>query len=309
MADLSNFSSLSLKTHIGEAKSGELLVKKLSGDLLNLLANHQLDGQVNNHRNALDLLDESTAIQQYEQTRNTLLTNKKNNNRRNTATDLFNISNIGGLTPNQQKNQAIRFCLGEEIPTAGGSSVGKSAVGAVAGFGAAIKGVITGSNAADSREYEDIISKEVLASPICDICVVQYNEPIPDGFYRISKSPSNKSANLNSGSGGNKIFLCIKKDMTGQLAPITNLIVIFPDRGEYVPPGYHVVHRGKQACNVNTGTSSERIYICFKRDFLGNPIVDLQPIFPTKGEEIPQGFFMIDRSATGVQGNLNMGSG
>ena len=309
MADLSSFSSLSLKTHIGEAKSGELLVKKLSGDLLNLLANHQLDGQVNNHRNALDLLDESTAIQQYEQTRNTLLTNKKNNNRRNTATDLFNISNIGGLTPNQQKNQAIRFCLGEEIPTAGGSSVGKSAVGAVAGFGAAIKGVITGSNAADSREYEDIISKEVLASPICDICVVQYNEPIPDGFYRISKSPSNKSANLNSGSGGNKIFLCIKKDMTGQLAPITNLIVIFPDRGEYVPPGYHVVHRGKQACNVNTGTSSERIYICFKRDFLGNPIVDLQPIFPTKGEEIPQGFFMIDRSATGVQGNLNMGSG
>jgi hypothetical protein len=59
---------------------------------------------------------------------------------------------------------------------------------------------------------------------------------------------------------------------------------------------------------LNTGTSSERIYLCFKRDFLGNPIVDMQPVFPTKGEEWPEGFYVIEKSVTNVPANLNLGS-
>jgi hypothetical protein len=37
--------------------------------------------------------------------------------------------------------------------------------------------------------------------------------------------------------GGNELFLCIKKDLTGESAAITSLIIIFPQRGEYQLPG------------------------------------------------------------------------
>jgi hypothetical protein len=221
------------------------------------------------------------------------------------ASDLF--SKLNSYTINQMKNQTLRFGL----DTSGGDASIFTSPRQSWAFKPPFSLTHHNShgNISDSREYEDVLSVEILHAPICDLCIISQGENVPDGFFRLYKTPHNKKANLNSGSGGNGIYLCLKKDLTGQIAPITNIIVIFPDRNEHIPPGYHFVHRGETACNLNTGTGAERIYLCYKKDFLSNPISDLQLIFTSKGETPPKSFQTIDRSISGLQANLNVGTG
>ena len=103
--------------------------------------------------------------------------------------------------------------------------------------------------------------------------------------------------------------MCIKKDTTGLQPPIVNLIIHFPDKKEIIPPGFFVVRRGTQSCNVNMGTNGERVYICYKKDIWGNPITDIQPIFTGKDETVPQSFNLIEKSGTGLVADLNTGNG
>lgn len=209
-------------------------------------------------------------------------------------------------SPNQVKNQAFRFGL-EEGPTGMLQRQTWAFTGAVSGAKNLFSG--GGASAVESRDYEEVINPKILMAPISEICIVQRGEPVPDGFYRLSRSPGNLKANINSGSGGNHIFLCIKKDLTGEAVPITTLCVIFPDKNESVPPGFFCVRRGKHACNLNTGTSAERIFLCYKKDKCGNPLVDVQIFFPGKNEECPKGFSLIEKSPTGIPINLNTGTG
>lgn len=174
----------------------------------------------------------------------------------------------------------------------------------------------SGGAASDGRavtDYDDVCDEEVLRAPIVDMCICQRSDPIPPDFYKITKTSSNSRANLNSGSGGNHIYLCIRKEARSQAQraselPITALVVVMPDRGECVPPGFLLVRRGKHICNVNTGTTSERIFLCFKRD-RGNPIVDVQIFFPSRNECCPQHFCAIERTATDLVADLNAGTG
>ena len=88
-----------------------------------------------------------------------------------------------------------------------------------------------------------MVDEGILHAPIVEICVLQRGEAVPAGYYRLSRTPKNKKANLNAGSGGNQIFFCILKNKSRDAAPITGLQVIFPDRNEFVPPGFQVVKR------------------------------------------------------------------
>jgi len=153
------------------------------------------------------------------------------------------------------------------------------------------------------------MNEEILKAPITDICIIQKGESVPEGYYRLSKTRTNRKADLNYSSGGKHLFLCIKKDVTGSEFPVTNLIVVYPDREEFVPPGFFVVRHGPKACNINLGAGAERIYLCYKKDKYGNPITDIQVILPTKGEEIPNSFNLIDRSATDIVADLNAATG
>ena len=168
---------------------------------------------------------------------------------------------------------------------------------------------IFGLGFSEGRDYEDVINEDILKAPVCDICFVMRSDPIPTGFYRIAKTPGNHKANFNSGAGGKTLYLCIKKDLTGDQVPIVNLIVIFPDKDEIVPPGFFVVKRGSVSCNVNMGTNSERIYICYKKDKWGNPITDIQMIFVGKDEIVPQSFNLIETTASDMVADLNAGNG
>ena len=159
-------------------------------------------------------------------------------------------------------------------------------------------------------DYEEITSLPILRAPITDICVIFKNEKPPLGYYRIGKTSYGKQANVNVGSGGDIMFLCIKKDVNNDvMSPICNLLVIFPDRGEYLPPGYNLVRRGMRACNFNSGTNGEAIYVAMKREKAGNFLTDIQCILPGSLEVTPPGFMLIDCSPTGLPANLNSGTG
>lgn len=158
-----------------------------------------------------------------------------------------------------------------------------------------------------SRDYENIVDFDILRMPIVDICVTQKNDPVPDGFYRISLTPSQKSANIKTGTSGKTMYICIKK--ASSETPISSLVIILPDRNEHVPPGFSVVKRDGRVCNLNTGTGGERMFLCFKRDKLCNPITDIQIFFPGKGEMKPKSFNLLDRSVRSVGLDLNMGTG
>ena len=159
-----------------------------------------------------------------------------------------------------------------------------------------------------SQDYEDVTDEMVIKAPITDICMVIKGDPIPPGYYRIARTPSNLKANFNTGTGGKSMYLCIKKDITGVETPIVGLTVIFPDKNETVPPGYYVVRRGTQGCNLNQGTSGERICICFKKERYGNYLTDIQLIFPGKDEGVPQSFNLIETSSSNHPANLNAGT-
>lgn len=203
------------------------------------------------------------------------------------------------LTPEQARNQQLRFKTG----TTGGLVSRASASWTFFNLNMETR------DQDGRRDYEDVVDPDILNAPICDVCIVQAKTMPPPGYYRIHKTPSYKKADLNASSGGNPLYLCIKKDLSGTQYPITSFIVVFPDRNEYTPPGFVVVNRGKTACNLNSGTSAERIILCYRKEPNGNPIIDLQPIMPGKGETPPTSFNVIEKSISGSSANLNTGTG
>eukprot|EP00602_Paraphysomonas_sp_CaronLab_P009335 CAMPEP_0185037178 /NCGR_PEP_ID=MMETSP1103-20130426/31197_1 /TAXON_ID=36769 /ORGANISM="Paraphysomonas bandaiensis, Strain Caron Lab Isolate" /LENGTH=1936 /DNA_ID=CAMNT_0027575031 /DNA_START=65 /DNA_END=5872 /DNA_ORIENTATION=- len=166
-----------------------------------------------------------------------------------------------------------------------------------------------GVGALSPHDYENVTSESILNAPITDICLIQRSEIVPEGYYRLARTPSNKKADLNTGSGGTHLYICIKKSVKDDIPPISSVIVIYPDKKEYVPPGFSVVKRGGKPCNINSGTSAERIFMCYKRDASCNPIVDLQIYFPTKNESPPTSFTRLSRSVRNYPVDLNMGTG
>ena len=214
-------------------------------------------------------------------------------------------SGINVMTELQAKNHSMRFGSEEA-----GKGLLQRPLSVFSGARNSFLNVVGGGNTnpLDSHDYEDIVSDAVLKAPITELCVIQRGEPVPQGFLRISKTPGNKKANLNASSGGNHLYFCIKKDTSKDAVPITALVLIFPDRSEFVPPGYFVARHDKFACNLNSGTSAERIFLCYKKDKSGNPITDLVVIFPGKSEEPPKSFNLIEKSPTDLPANVNTGT-
>ncbi len=240
-----------------------------------------------------------------------------------TASPIASLSKITS-SENQTKNQNYRFSIDNEDEPA---SFLQRQTWAIAGatnslFGSGTKAVNYNDIQVVTKgqvDYEEITDIKVLQAPIIDVCIIQRGDVIPEGYYRLGKTPGNKKANLNAGSGGTHIFLCIKKDLSQMQpqhpskitthSPITAIVVIFPDKGECIPPGFFVMRRDKHVCNLNTGTSSERVFLCYKKERGGNPITDIQVILPGKNEECPRYYNIIDKSPTGLPANLNTGTG
>lgn len=222
--------------------------------------------------------------------------NSKKSSQKSTEKKLFDlIPNLDTSSQDQIQNKSLRFGIKEPTKR---------------NFLSRTLTASSSSSSTGSQDYEDVTLPEILNSSISEICIIQKGDPIPNGYYRLSKTPTNKKANLNAHSGGNPIFLCIKKDLTGNATPVTSIVVIYPDKNEFVPPGYFVVKKRNHACNLNTGTSLERIFLCYKKDKIGNPINDIVVIMPGNKEEdiVPKSFNLIETSPTGIPANINTGS-
>jgi hypothetical protein len=129
--------------------------------------------------------------------------------------------------------------------------------------------------------------------PIVEISVVHSGDPLPEGHVRISKTTSGRKADLNAGAGGTYVYLSVKRDPSWEEAPpIVGIAIIFPDRGESVPPSFSVVRRRGVPADLNANTSGEKMYLCVRHvtPGSGNPLTDLVVFMPRRGEKMPQGY-------------------
>lgn len=286
----------------GIMKNGQIEGAKIVSSILALsseLNHYELEQSC---REALKPYGDNPAIIKHD-------TNKVNTKKPDTRVmDMFPSGLSSTLTSAQIKNQSIRFGFEDTSNNPTKGSTWGNFSNPARGLLNVLGSTAAGSTPIESKDYEDVTAVEILQAPICDVCVIQRGDSIPDGFYRISKTLSNRKANLNTGSGGNNIYLCIKKDLRNEVQPITAIIVFFPDKGEFLPPGFIPVKRGKHACNLNSGTAAERIFFAFKRDKFGNPLTDVQVILPQKNEGIARSFCLLDKSPSGLEANLNAGT-
>ncbi|CAK4708806.1 unnamed protein product [Aphanomyces euteiches] len=139
-------------------------------------------------------------------------------------------------------------------------------------------------------------------SPITDLAVVFSGDIVPEDFEKVEKSPSGIKADLNRGRRGQFVFLCHKRESMSAFGhkrpPISDIILIYPERGESPPPNYEFVQRRGVPANLNAGTSGEKLYMCYKRS-ASSSIMDIAVIFPKKGEKVPYGYMKIDKTPNG----------
>ncbi len=216
-----------------------------------------------------------------------------------------------------------------------------------------------GSSGSRSIMLEDA-TEDILSAAITDIVVTHGKEKPPKGYYRISHtSDGTQMDTLKQMSTGGKsvlgrrklssVHLNVKKepkwDRAVQRPCVTALTVIYPDRNEFVPPGFCVVRKHQplmglnldkrgneknksieknetaskdkegeslssaEPANLNFGTPGERVYLCYRRSREGNPITGLIPLQPTANEAIPEGYTVLERSPRNYIADINSKAG
>jgi hypothetical protein len=169
-------------------------------------------------------------------------------------------------------------------------------------------------------------SNSVASAAITDIIVTSGSEPPPRGYYRVFplEGPEKNIAGTIK-KRQKRMYLNAKKEVNWDRAVqrpcVTAICVIYPDRNEFVPPGFSVVRqycpqngtsqmtRGKedssefgssssssQPANINPSSSGERVYLCYRRSREGNPITGMLCLKPTRGDLIPEGYTVLERT-------------
>jgi len=161
-----------------------------------------------------------------------------------------------------------------------------------------------------SRAIEDVRDKAILGAPITDICVrAKGSEPSDPKYYMVAKTVGGRNALVNAGNWGKDTYIWIRKDPTWSEPALTGLTVIFPDRGEFIPPGYGVIrHVHGAPFDLNENTSGDRVFLCRKAG-IGNPIVDVQMVLLKKQEEPPEGYSLLSQTPLLHSADVNRGSG
>ena len=148
---------------------------------------------------------------------------------------------------------------------------------------------------------------------LLDVLVTSCDDPPPKGYYRISQTASGRSASF----GGPLImYLNVKKeavwDKAAQRPCVTALTLIFPDRQEFVPPGFCIVRSASdgQPANLNQSCpGTERIYLCIRRSREGNPITGIIPLVPSHGDVIPTGYTVVEHTPRNLSATITAATG
>ena len=183
-----------------------------------------------------------------------------------------------------------------------------------------------------------------LTGAITDIVVTHGSQLPPKGYYRISQTGEGDEftalrrtashhgvSGLIPGRRTTQVFINVKKepswDRAAQRPCVTALAVIFPDRKEFVPPGFCVVrlYRSQSedgtdsaarassstdaAADLNFGSTGERVFLCYRRSREGNPITGIFPLQPLNHETIPEGYTVIERTPRNHVADINTNAG
>ncbi|KAL3925220.1 MAG: hypothetical protein SGILL_000556 [Bacillariaceae sp.] len=160
--------------------------------------------------------------------------------------------------------------------------------------------------------------KSVLTGPITDVIVTQGDEVPPKGYYRLSQSASGGSFSLRDRKSA--LHICVKKetnwDRAAQRPCVTALTIIFPERKEFVPPGFSVVRKQKSKtgsttekppANLNYG-GGEVVFLCYRRSREGNPVTGIVPLYPSRKETIPEGYTVLERTPKNFVASFSVSS-
>lgn len=146
--------------------------------------------------------------------------------------------------------------------------------------------------------------QSVLTGAITDLIVTHGDEIPPKGYYRLSQSADGEHFFLRDRKA--PVYINVKKetnwDRAAQRPCVTALALIFPERKEFVPPGFSVVRKynslpklnERGPANLNFG--GEAVFLCFRRSREGNPITGIIPLHPVKRESIPEGYTVLERT-------------
>ncbi|XP_069767094.1 C-myc promoter-binding protein isoform X2 [Narcine bancroftii] len=140
-------------------------------------------------------------------------------------------------------------------------------------------------------------------TPITDVAVIMKSlgEVVPPGYTCVETTQSGLSADLNNGSlMGPQTFLCYKRGR--DKPPLTDLGVLYEWK-ERLKHGCQIIQTtpsGRPA-NISGGTSSQRIYITYRRapkNIAQNSlaVTDICIIIPSKGEMPPHTFCRVDKN-------------
>lgn len=98
-------------------------------------------------------------------------------------------------------------------------------------------------------------------SSIRNITVIFSGDSVPEGYTKIERTPSGLRADLNRGGRGLFAYLCVSRELDSEKAPISEVLVTYPERGEYAPTDYELVQRRAIPLNLNTVSSILPPYI------------------------------------------------
>ena len=197
-----------------------------------------------------------------------------------------------------------------------------------------LKSSLTMTPGKESVEPDSVIlniddcSKAIATAAITDVIVTNGDDVPPRGYYRafqLAEEPA-KSHMAHPGRKRHRLYLNVKKepswDRAVQRPCVTAFVVIYPDKKEFVPPGFSVVRvyrpnsnnkkNGTDAiasasspADINLSSSGgERVFLCYRRSREGNPITGVACLNPSKGDVVPPGFTVLERTPRNHAANL-----
>lgn len=165
----------------------------------------------------------------------------------------------------------------------------------------------------------DDCSPSIASAAITDLIVTAGSDLPPRGYYRAFPMEVPEKNIGPARKKSKRLYLNAKKEVNWDRAVqrpcVTAICVIYPDRNEFVPPGFSVVrlfggqHSTKEMdnnessygsasapANINPSSSGERVYLCYRRSREGNPITGIMCLKPLQGDVIPEGYTVLERT-------------
>ena len=187
---------------------------------------------------------------------------------------------------------------------------------------------VRGINGSSTTTLDDS-SPPIATAAITDLIVTTGTDIPPRGYYRAFSLDLPEKNIGPTRKRSKRMFLNAKKEVNWDRAVqrpcVTAICVIYPDRNEFVPPGFSVVrlfggssatvkemesnHESSSPANINPSSSGERVYLCYRRSREGNPITGILCLRPTRGDVIPEGYTVVERTPRNFVADMSAKTG